>query len=226
MNLTYESLVHFESTSTYSLLSRVRSEQRPRHTPSAPTQSSEAPPPVSEAPPPVSEAAAPVTEAGTVPDTTRDDTKIFVGTTHVNPPYFNSSLQPKGGLEPSFYGTPAATAALLADPEAVATAEYIRSKAYTENYNFFTQQRMSGGAIYYADQSEEWQTRAEELKATIAARVDKHTLPKGSNISMEVVITPTEEWKASCGVSEVPLSRIKEVAAENRDRARQSLEPV
>jgi hypothetical protein len=37
---------------------------------------------------------------------------------------------------------------------------------------------------------------------------------------MEVVKTPTEEWKASCGVSEVPLSRIQEVNAENRDRAR------
>ena len=176
--------------------------------PSAPTQSSEAP--------------APVTEAGTVPDTTRNDTKIFVGTTHVNPPYFNSLYEPRGGLEPSFYGTPAATAAFLANPEAVATAEYMGSEAYKENYNFFRQQHMGGGMIYFADQIEEWQTRAKELEAAIAARVDKHNLPNDSNISMEVVKHPTKEWKASCGVSEVPLSQIEEVAAEHRDRAYKS----
>jgi len=84
-------------------------------TPSATTQNSEAP--------------APVTEAGTVPGATRDDTKIFVGTTHVDPPDFNTSYELKDGFQPSFYGTPAATAAFLADPEAVATAEYMGSEA-------------------------------------------------------------------------------------------------
>jgi hypothetical protein len=184
-------------------------------TPSAPTQSSEAPTPVTED-------AAPVTEAGTVPDATRDDTKIFVGTTHVNPPYSNSSYEITDGFQPSFYGTPAAQAAFLANREAVATAEYMISNAYDENDKFFRQQRMGGGMIYFADQIEEWQTRAGELDATIAARVDKHNLPKDSDTIMEVVKNPTKEWKASCGVSEVPLSRISEVAAENRDRARMS----
>jgi hypothetical protein len=186
-------------------------------TPSAPTQSSEAPPPVTED-------AAPVTEAGTVPGATRDDTKIFVGTTHVDPPDFNTSYELKDGFQPSFYGTPAAQAAFFADREAVATAEYMIYEAYKENDKFFRQQRMGGGMIYQPDQIDEWRTRAGELDATIAARVDKHNLPKDSDTVMEMVKNPTEEWKASCGVSEVPLSRINEVDAKNRHSARKRLD--
>jgi len=78
--------------------------------------------------------------------------------------------------------------------------------------------------IYFADQIEEWRTRAGELEATLAARVDKHNLPKDSDTIMEMVKNPTEKWKASCGVSEVPLSRIKEVDAKNRHRARKRLD--
>ena len=159
---------------------------------------------------------APVTQAGTVPDGTLDDSKIFVEISSVKPPTRPNYFTLQGGSEVTFYCTPAAKGAFLADPKAVTKAIDIDYEAHEQSYDF-TNKHSQTGQEYSVDQMAQWNTRAKELEA--ASQLEVHAFndsAKGSNISMEVVRNPTEKWKASRGVSAVKLFELKDAAIANQ----------
>lgn len=157
----------------------------------------------------------PVTQAGTVPDGTCNDSKIVVGISSVNPPtHLGSYLE--GGSKVKFYCTSAAKSAFLANPKAVTNAADMATEAHEQSY-YFMKSRSQNGQNYSVDHVEQWKKQAEELDAATELKVDAfNNLAKESNIRMEVVRTPTEEWETSSGVTEVKLFEIMDAGLANQ----------
>lgn len=130
-----------------------------------------------------------------------------------NQPPTQSGRYIVGGPSVSFYGTPKARKAFLADPGAVSAAMYIFDNAQTRSYNFTKR-------AYGVNQTAKWQEEVEKVETYLEARIRPYKAPTTDSVfSMEMVRDPKEDWKGEHGVSAVKYSTIQEVAVENQRRA-------
>jgi hypothetical protein len=153
----------------------------------------------------------PESEAGTVPNSTPDDRKIYLGVTSQFPPTYGG-FHVEEGTQVSIYGTHAAKKQFFGDPLAVATAKSALNEAQKQNWDYL---KNDGHTTFLSDQPRRstpnlpWDQHAAGTAAIVAAHATLFAQKTGKS-KFEVVLNPTDAWKKEAGVSAVSRTQLEQ----------------